>query len=186
MATNLPELTVAGALREVPTDAQLDAAAREMGLPLPPSYRAFARRYGNGLTGGLFIVFVPIDRTGFDWSDDLAVRSQELKEELAESLAARTIRYQPHGSPEILARLVPFGASENGDILAWDPGEPSSDDGELWIYVIGPRKGYVSRSASDLADFLTRMSQPGTGQILPRAEFACPATFEPQPGRGRD
>jgi SMI1/KNR4 family protein SUKH-1 len=186
MATNLPELTVTGELREVPTDAELDDAAAQLGLTLPPSYRTFARRYGHGLTGELFIIFVPMDKTGFDWSSGLVDRSSELKEELAESLAAKTVRFQPSGSPEIVGRLVPFGASENGDILAWDPGEPSSEDGELWIYVIGSRKGSVWRSAPDLADFLTRMSQPQTGKVLPRANFDCPRVFQPRPGRGHD
>jgi hypothetical protein len=186
MATELPELQVTGPLRDVPSDAQLDAAAERLGLPLPPSYRAFARRYGNGLTGNLFMIYVPMDKQGFDWSTDLVDRSLDMKDEVAESIAAKIINYRPSGSPELAARLVPFGSSENGDILAWDPAQASSNDGELWIHVIGARMGSVWRSAPDLADFLVRMSEPNTGQVLQRATFECPPTFEPRPGRGHD
>ncbi|WP_338873379.1 hypothetical protein [Myxococcus stipitatus] len=61
MPTTLPTLKPSGPLKARATDALLDEAARSLKLELPPSYREFAKTYGNGLTAGLFMIYVPVD-----------------------------------------------------------------------------------------------------------------------------
>lgn len=184
MATNLPRLELSGPAQTIPSDELLDAAERSLGIRLPPSYRVFSKRYGYGLTGGLFMIYVPMDRTGTSWSSPLPEMSAGLKRELQEAVDGKFFNFAPDGSADLVARLVPFAGSENGHILGWDPGSPSSDDGELWIYVVGARKDYVHKAAPDLADFLERGLQENTGGVLPRASFSLDPTFEPRPGRG--
>lgn len=185
MATGIPALVLKGSLKDVPTENQLNDAAARLNIALPPSYREFAMRYGNGLTCGLFMIYVPMERTGFAWSSSVVDMSNDLKRDIKEAAEGKFLNYKPDGSPELARRLVPFGGSENGDILAWDPASPSSNDGELWIYVVGPRSDSIARSAPDLVDFIRRCSLPNTGDVLRRAEFTLPPTFEPRPGRGQ-
>ncbi|WP_426730111.1 SMI1/KNR4 family protein [Myxococcus faecalis] len=182
MPTELPILNPTGPLMAQPTDALLDEASRRLQLELPPSYREFARRYGYGLTAGLFMIAVPVDTAGAEWSEDLVERSAELAQELAASVDGKYISYKPDGTEERVRRLVPFGASENGDILAWDPRE-RAPDGEYAVYVIGARKYGVSRVAEGFAEFLNKVLEPNTGGVLARATFTLEATFEPRAAR---
>lgn len=170
----LPELQQVASSTLIPTNEQLDAAAAALGIQLPASYREFAKRYGYGLTAGLFIIYVPIEAPR---CDSLVDRSRELAEELADSVRDNCIDYKPDGSPEIIRRLIPFGYSESAHILAWDPQLPQNDEYE--IYVIGARKFGVRRTASDLREFLLKAVLPGVGGMIGRATFQLDPKFEP-------
>jgi hypothetical protein len=186
MADNIPELEMVGGgpLQGIPTDEMLDAAETALGFKLPPSYRAFAKKYGNGLTEGLFMIYVPVDTTGASWHNDLAAYSSDFVREIRESVEGGYMNFDPDGSRELALRLIPFAGSENGNILAWDPKAPSDDAGEFWIYVIGSRKSYMIKSATSLVDLLERAIQPNTGGILRNAQFSLEPSFEPRPAKG--
>ena len=168
MTNQLPNLVVSAGDRFLADDSALDRASGELGVALPESYREFARRYGYGLTAGLFTIYVPVDSAGAQWNTDIVGQSSELRRELDESLDEAWEYFGPEGSLEIVRRLVPFAGSENGDIIAWDPRDATSAD-ELRIYRVGPRKSYVKRFGEDLGEMLRR---------------AGPATFTPRPPRG--
>jgi len=183
MATALPKLKAAETPIDPPDDARLDDGANKLGIALPPSYREFARKYGYGLTGDLFMIYVPVDTRGAEWSEDLAGMSKTLAGELKAAIDAGYFKFAPDGSREIAVRLVPFGASENGHVLAWDPGAPGAG-GELPIYTVGSRKDYLVRAADSLGDFLTKMSRPKQGGMFLGATDPLPPKFEPRPAKG--
>ena len=172
----LPEIEVSGHLTTVPTDAELDEASKKLGIELPPSYRAFAKKYGFGLTYGLFYIYVPVNNS--EAGGHLVDRSEELKEEINESIEGGYMRFTPGGSKEIAERAVPFGYSDNGHILFWDPNAKNSR-GEYPIYVVWNRKSGVFLAADDFYEFLQKASEPGVGGILGRATFQLRQTFEP-------
>lgn len=175
--SSLPDLQVIGAHESTVDDHALRAAAADLGLALPPSYREFAQRYGYGLTCGLFIVYLPLAAPE---CDTLVERSRELSEEIRTAVDGGWMRYEPDGGREVALRLVPFGYSENANILAWDPADETGD-GEYQIYVIGSRKSGMRRAAPDIGTFLRRAAEPNVGGMLGRAEFTLSATFEPWP-----
>lgn len=144
-------------------------------MRLPRSYRSFVQRYGYGLTAGLFIIYVPTTATG---CDSLVGRSAELREELEVSVRGNWVQFAPDGSRELVLRLMPFGYSENANILAWDPTSPSEPE-EFWIYVVGSRKSGIRKAAPNLSEFVRRILEPGVGGILGRADFQLEATFDP-------
>ena len=47
-----------------------------------------------------------------------------------------TFELAPHGSPELVRRLVPFGISENGHYFAWDA--ESRDEAQVTIRSLPP------------------------------------------------
>lgn len=171
----LPELRVLGAVRVRPADSDLARAEAALGFRLPPSYRAFVQRYGYGLTAGLFIIYVPVDAPE---CDNLIDRAAELRDQISESVEHGSMDFRPDGSRELVLRAVPFGYSENGDILAWDPSQ-TLGDGEFWIYSIASRNAGIRKVAPDLGGFLRKALEPGVGGILGRASFQLEPVFEP-------
>lgn len=179
MMTILPRLEVSSGPRFVATDEQLDDAGRALGFPLPPSYRAFAREYGAGRLADLFLIVVPGGTPG---CNDLVAHSRALADSIRESLARGFVRFSPDGSAELVARLVPFGTSENGDTLCWDPGL-ATPEGELPVYVIGARRDATRRAAHAFAEFVRKVLEPGMGGILGRSDGVLPPRFDPMPNR---
>jgi hypothetical protein len=171
---------------DVPGAADMDAAAQALGIALPPSYATFARKYGNGLTCNLFMIYVPMSKAGYSWSSGLPERSADLRDDIARALGRGRLQLQPGQTVALVERLVPFADSENGDdILAWDPEDRAGDDGELAIYAVDDTSS-LRKVAPDLGDLLRRVARPSTGGVLAGATFTLPLTFEPRPGRGND
>jgi hypothetical protein len=179
--TPIPELTMAGESTYRPHAEAFTSAERELGISLPESYRAFTSKYGFGLTAGLFMIYVPVPASETRRSENLVSSARTLARENREAIAQRFFRnYAPDGSEEIARRLVPFGYSENGDRILWDPAE-KNEEGELAVYVIGSGFSPVRRAGRDLGEFLSRALQPGVGGLLGNATFTLQPTFEPWP-----
>ncbi|HEX5748980.1 MAG TPA: SMI1/KNR4 family protein [Archangium sp.] len=176
--TQLPELEVLGAQRFTVSDALLDTASEALGLRLPASYREFAKRYGFGAVSGMFVVHVPVPAGATPGCAGLLEVSRQLSGELAEMDASQPLNVHPDGTQELVRRLVPFGESVNGDVVAWDPAAPSGG-GELWLYLVSMRAGGVYRAAPNLAVFLAKTLEPGLGGMLERMQTHLPATFSP-------
>ncbi|WP_434391129.1 SMI1/KNR4 family protein [Melittangium boletus] len=176
--TQLPELEVLGAQRFTASDALLDTASEALGLTFPPSYREFAKRYGFGEVSDMFVVHVPVPAGATPGCAGLLEVSRQLSRELLEMDAAPPLDVHPDGTRELVRRLVPFGKSRNGDVVAWDPVAPSGG-GELWLYLVSMRGGDVHRAAPNLAVFLAKTLEPGLGGMLERMQTQLPATFSP-------
>jgi len=172
------DLQLQGEPIALPTDEALDAAGAALGTALPPSYRAFVKRYGFGLSAGLFMIYVPAPPGYTGRSQNLVDTSRVLSRELREALAHGWIRFEPDGSEEIVRRLIPFAYSENGDRLAWDPADPTGE-GEFAIYAIGEGYDPITRAAPHLVGFFEKALAPGMGGILGRANFTLEPTFKP-------
>lgn len=142
---------------------------------LPPSYVRFVSRFGYGRVAWLFLIFPPV-RAG---ADSLRVRSAELHAMLLESQSLELMEYEPDGSPELIARCVPFGIGENGETLVWDP-QDRDDRGELPIYVVGSKALRVTKAGRTLEEFLTLVTSEAVKRIVP-GHHAFPKSFVPLP-----
>jgi hypothetical protein len=121
-------------------------AEAELGTALPPDYRAFIETYGSGRIAELLWVFNPADRRE---TINLLVQSpaqREVLRELAEM--GETIPYPVFPEP---GGLLPFGMSDNGDVLHWRAqGAP-----EQWTVVVQEARGpEFSAHDADLTGFL--------------------------------
>ncbi|NPD24341.1 MULTISPECIES: SMI1/KNR4 family protein [Corallococcus] len=179
-ATQLPVLEVKGPQRFTAPEELLDAAEKALGVTLPGSYREFAKRYGFGEVGGMFTVHVPVPAGAQPGCAGLVGLSRELAGELVEDVDRQALDLRPDGTPGLVRRLVPFGTSSNGDVMAWDPAA-ASGPGELWIYLVSPRSGGVWRAAPNMAVFLAKAREPGLGGMMDRMRTRLPATFVPRP-----
>lgn len=160
--------------RTVASAAQLDAFELPGGLPLPPSYRDYAEHLGYGLTCGLFLIYIPMG----DHCDGLATRSQVLSRVNRESVEQGLMFYEPDGSPELVLRLFPFAASENGDILGWDLTRQRA--GEHPIYRIGPRAGSVRKAGRNLFVFIAAcLDAERIKKVMGPGQRPLPRTFKP-------
>jgi hypothetical protein len=157
----------------------LNAVRLREGFELPPSYREFATHLGYGLLCNLFIVYIPMGKHG----DSLEIRSRELTAMLKESMDEDLFEYEPDGAPELVERLIPFGISENGHTLTWDPDECDST-GECQIYVIGAKTLDVRRAAPNLANFVDRCLDSRVKAMIGSGYQPLPPTFKPiEPAR---
>lgn len=176
-------LDLAGTPTSVADRSVVDTLRLEGDFRLPQSYADFASTLGYGLLCGLFIVYVPMA----SHPDSLPVRSRELHAMLNDSIDADLFEYEPDGSPALVRRLVPFGISENGHTLAWDPAEATGDR-ECMIYVVAPKTLAVRRGASDLYTFVEQCLDERVRAMLGSGYAPLKPTFRPmQPhwGAGR-
>lgn len=181
LMTPIPKLTTTGDPTYRPTAEAFSSTEEALGIALPPSYRAFTTEYGFGLTLGLFIIYAPVAASETRKSENVVSSARTLARENREAIAHRFLRnYAPDGYEEIVRRLVPFGYSENGDRILWDPAD-KNEEGALAVYVIGSGYSPVRRAGQDLGEFLTRALQPGIGGLLGNATFTLRPTFEPWP-----
>ncbi len=172
------DLQVQGDPIALPTDEALGAAGAALGLALPPSYRAFVKRYGCGLSAEMFIIYVPALPGDARRSVNLVNQSRVLARELREALTFGWVRFEPHGSEEIVRRLVPFAYSENGHRLAWDPGDPTGD-GEFAIYAIDVGYARTTCAAPHLLGFFEKALTPGMSGMFGQANYTLEPTFKP-------
>lgn len=159
-----------------PDDAALDAAGTALGLALPPSYRAFVRHYGFGLSLGMLIVYAPAPAGHRGRAQEIVSWSRAIGADLRDALRRGWVRAPV--PPEIVERLVPFATSENGHALAWDP-QARTADGELAIYAVGRGYDPLAHVADDLDAFFARALRPGMDGMFGRATFTLEPTFEP-------
>jgi hypothetical protein len=143
------------------------------GFRLPPSYCDFAQNFGYGLLCNFFIIYIPKDG-----GDDLTKRSATLTKGIREGIENNYIEYEPDGTPELVQALIPFGISENGDILAWNPDESSEPD-EYFIFIIGYKLGYVKRAAPNLYAFVESCLDKSISKLIGGAVELMRPTFQP-------
>lgn len=168
------QIEVLGTPEVTADDSRLKAVDLGPGFELPESYRAFAREMGYGLLCDLFIIYIPMEGKG----DSLEVRSKALQAVIAETIADDLFEYEPDGSLELAQRLIPFGISENGHTLAWDPDE-TTGPGEHPIYAIGSKFLAVNRAAPDLFSFVERCQDDRVKSILGPGYKPLPSRFQP-------
>ena len=119
-------LSVTKPISQTPSLTDVEQGHLRDGFKLPQSYREVAVRFGFGLTCDFFYLFMPQGGC-----DDLANRSRDLHEVLLDGVIGAykdCTKYEPHGSPDLLTNLVPFGIGKNGNILTWSPEERSQPD----------------------------------------------------------
>lgn len=144
------------------------------GFQLPASYRDFAKTFGYGLLCNLFLIYIPMGN-----EDSLPKRSAGMTKVNLDSVENDWFYYKPDGSPELVRRLIPFGTSENGNFLAWDPAEPTGAN-EYAIYLLGARAYGVQRAASDLYEFIKILLDEHRGRaLLGNAYTVIRPTFKP-------
>ena len=148
-------------------------------LGFPPSYQAFAKEFGWGRLGGLFLIYVPLG----DYPDSWLVRSPYIREAIAAFYAEMEpdapFPLEPDGYLGLERSLLPFAMSENGEYLAWDTSKRGPDK-ELPIYVIASRMGGLRYGGANLNEFVERcLSEQAVKQVLGPGYPPLPPTFEP-------
>lgn len=159
--------------RTIATPHQLDAFVLPGGRRLPPSYRDYAENLGYGLTCGLFLIYIPMG----DHCDSLKVRSDVLASINREAVEGGFMDFAPDGSAELVLRLFPFAASENGDVLGWDMED--SRNGEYTIYKIGSRAYSVRQVGRSLHEFIECCLNERIQQIMGPGYSPLEPTFKP-------
>lgn len=148
-------------------------------LGFPPSYKAFAKDFGWGHLGNLFLIYVPLGA----YPDSWLVRSSFIRKAMddfyQEMESDDPFLLEPDGYLGLQDTLLPFAMSENGEYLAWDISKRGPDK-ELPIYVIASRMGGIRYGGADLQEFVERcLSEPEVKQVLGPGYPPLPPTFEP-------
>jgi hypothetical protein len=112
-----------------------------------------------------------------DYGDSITVRSAQLKAMFKETMEEELFEYEPDGSPELIGRLVPFGISENGHTLAWDP--RSKGRSESMIYAVAPKCLAVRKAAPDLYTFVEKCLDARVKEMLGRGYEPLLPLFRP-------
>lgn len=171
----LDTIRVLGSDVRLPRGEDFAACEAAMGIRLPASYKAFAQRFGYGLLAEIFLVYVP--QIGV--CDSLERRSQAIRETMAYCLEHDIAEFEPDGSPRLFERLCPFGVSENGDTLAWDPLSAGRDD-ELDLYVLGNKMLSVAKAGRTMEEFIQAVTGPQVKRTLGPGYEPLARTFLPR------
>ncbi|WP_437624601.1 SMI1/KNR4 family protein [Sorangium sp. So ce1151] len=158
---DFPDFTLERPVTVTSSDSDIQEAEAALGVPLPPSFCDFARRFGYGRIFNLMILFIPMG----NHCDSITVRGPSLVRFFHEEIDNKYFEYDPDGSPELARRLIPFGISEDGHFFAWDPAEPTGG-GELMIYAIGSKMLAVRRAGRNLYELLHGITDARVKQIL--------------------
>jgi hypothetical protein len=144
----------------------------------PPSYQTFAKEFGWGRLGELFLIYVPLG----DYPDSWQVRSPYIREAMDEFYAEMEydpLFLEPDGYPGLEKSLLPFAMSENGEYLAWDMSKRGPDE-ELPIYVLASRLGGMCYGGANLDEFVDNcLSEQKVKRVLGTGYPPLPPTFEP-------
>lgn len=154
------ELQQEGPAAVIATAESLKKLELAAGFQLPASYCEFATTFGYGLLGELLILYIPM--TG---GDSLIERCEVLKSTIHYSIENDLFEYEPDGSEELARRLIPFGISENGHIIAWDPKDQTGAH-EYRIYAIGSKCLAVRDGGADLYQFVASCLDERVKKVL--------------------
>jgi hypothetical protein len=168
-----PDLQILDGERTTADAAALDQFERAHGFKLPASYRQYAMQFGYGKLGSLLLIYIPMEG-----EDTLSIRNRVLAGVFEDGLEEDLWEFEPDGSPELVRRLEPFGISENGDTLAWDPKQPTGPH-EYAIHVVGSKLLGITRAADNLYDFVARCLDDRVKSMLGAGYKPLPPTFKP-------
>jgi hypothetical protein len=154
-------------------EAEIARAERELGFPLPESYRSFCRDCGAGLAGGSLRVATPLPYP----AADLVVRAELIAHSIQAALglldAAPAFAVEG-GDPGVLERACFFGETEDGHFLFWDvAGEPEYD-----IWLLAPDLETVRFGGESLDALFRRLQGEGVRHALGEAAEPLPSRFE--------
>jgi len=134
---------------------------------------------------GLLHIYVPRADGG---PDDLVVASRDLADDLAGREAADEDEEEDEDEDTAgdgaRSRLVPFGCTDNGLVACWHRDEPSFDqpssaEGELWIYLVALGGGRrPRRAAPTLGALLFSFLEARYQNPLLASTHQLPWTFE--------
>jgi hypothetical protein len=140
----------------------------------PNSYKEFIKKYGYGITLGQFYIYIPMDDYGDSWN----IRTEEIKNTYYNDIQNNNIWFdlEPDCDIEIIKRLIPFSASENGYYLFWDPEDKNGK--ELKIYITDFRTGF-RKIGNTLYEIIEKMINiKYLKEILPFAKEPLPNIFK--------
>ncbi len=120
--------------KDVPTDKELLAFATEV-TPLPKDYEQFIKRYGTGCIDGFIWIYNPTSD-----NDHLSLPKQMERQLSVMRDVFGADDHLPYDVRVGGEKLLPFGSTENGDLLLWlKLGTPESWtvvvlDAKLWLH----------------------------------------------------
>lgn len=160
--------------RGCPSDeAGIARAERELGFPLPESYRSFCRDCGAGLAGGFVRVATPLPYP----AADLVVRAELIAHSIQTAIGlldAPPALAVEGDDQTVLERACFFGETEDGHFLFWDvTGEPEYD-----IWLLAPDLETVRFGGESLDALFRRLQGTGVRTVLGLAAEPLPSLFE--------
>ncbi|AWN38063.1 SMI1/KNR4 family protein [Methylobacterium radiodurans] len=165
--------------RGCPSDeAEMARAERELGFPLPESYRSFCCACGAGLAGGFVRVATPVPYP----AADLVVRAELIAHSIqaAIGLLDAPPAFAVEGDdPGVLDRACFFGETEDGHFLFWDvQGEDLAGEPEYDIWLLAPDLETVRFGGESLDALFRRLQGEGVRTVLGEAAEPLPSLFE--------
>lgn len=158
--------------------SSLESYVFENGRKLPKSYVDFVEQYGYGLSCGLFIIYIPMDK----YPDSLFVRSKGIigtYQDVLDDEEKLWFDIKPDLSYKQLKDLIPFSMSENGHYLFWDINS-QKETNEFDIYISDFRGIGFVKVAKNLYDFFRDVtSESNFKKVLPFTSSPLTNTFIP-------
>lgn len=159
-------------------EAEIARAERELGFPLPESYRSFCRECGAGLAGGLVRVATPLPYP----AADLVVRAELIAHSIQAAIGlldAPPALSVEGDDPTVLERACFFGETEDGHFLFWDvTSEDSAGEPEYDIWLLAPDLESVRFGGESLDALFRRLQGEGVRTVLGEAAAPLPSTFD--------
>ena len=115
-----------------------------------------------GLVFDFFIIWGPDPSPEINILNQAKVQRELIEEHIKMGLWSK----EKH---DLLRRLIPFGTSENGDVLAWDS-DSSNDDKEMDIYLLDNEQSDVVLIGSSIQDFLRNCLNGKLDEVFPLGE----------------
>ena len=173
-------------IRCTSTAEQIANAEASLKLTFPPSYRDFCLKYGLGMVGKLYMIYVPLENP----EDPASVTSRvPLMKKRIETSKAEWLEdgmeigsdvWEGIDDPGMVDRAVFFGTTENGDEIFWDV----KGEGEFDIYV--DCKWTIRFGGKNLDEFIRRCQTSEVKSIFGPGYEPLPSVFEgrdvPSPG----
>ncbi len=170
-------LEIKGNILEKGDEKNLHSYKFDGNKEFPPSYREFVQRYGYGLSCGLFLIYIPMDKYPDSWH----IRSKEIistYQDVLDDEDSLWFDLEPDVTYQKLKDLIPFAKSDNGEYLFWDI--ESGEDQEFDIYITDFRGIGFTKVASNLYELFEKItSESSFKEVLPFNQNPLPNVFQP-------
>lgn len=164
------------------SDDDLARAEAELGFPLPPTFKAFARECGAGRLGGQVRIATPVPVQ----AANLTTRAHLISHAVATAIDGLTdnplTRGEPHrftiegdADAALMERACFFGETTGGAFLFWDV-VPGAEEYEIWV--LGPDLETIHLGGADLVEFVRGLQGLEIPHILGEGASPLPSIFE--------
>jgi SMI1-KNR4 cell-wall len=167
-------LPIPAAPQEIPSLDDWPSIEKDLGTPLPSDYKEFIEKYGSGRIDDFLAIFNPLSANKHT---NLLARGR-VERDTYTTLRTKLPHYYSHDVFPDVGGLLPFGITDNGNVLYWKTDHKTT----LWSVIVYEERGpkYFAFDGNMVAFLKGVLSKELRCDVLPTNFPSERPTFQPR------